>query len=603
MKSSIVSLVTFLCFFITGCGRHHYMETLHHAECIVENYPDSARLIIDTINTEKLSSKERAHYTLLDVQTRHKLFMPLPESDSLITVSERYFSSHGPDSLHVKALFYRAVIATEAGKTEDAARDAIEAWEKAKELNNDYWQAKAAELVGDQAQEMHNYKEEVKWRKLAAESYKKVGKEINSIYAIIDTSSAFLNLHDSINSCNLIDSIGKVVRLYPKESDLQDYYNYYTLFVENAYGQPQKADSLYNIIKGTAMETINKGAADLVKADILISRGEYSKCRSLLDSLKVEAESDETFILANLYYRLGKNTSDLSMVILGADSLLSLQYRLLNSALEQPITASQRDFFQYLSSQREKQKRHKERVILWIILLSLVIIMLIIVIYRIHVHRKELVIKDRIAEIYSVSEEIKEMSKKKQRIEIELECVKKELDIEIKEIKEQCAAGELTIKNQRKELVRRANEISNINKALSMKNGLVNDIYTHQWEIINNLCSEFDDDDTYSKTKWANICHELSKLRSDTFYKEIERKTDLCTDGLITGLKSQCPGLKSDDIKLAVYLISGFSVASIHYMMRAKITTIYSRRKALIKKIEKAEPRDMEKFIAAIKRL
>ena len=578
------------------------METLRKAESTVENYPDSARLIIDSINPEKLTSKEKAHYTILDVQTRHKLFMPLPESDSLITVSERYFSSHGPDSLHVKALFYRAVIATEAGKTEDAARDAIEAWEKAKELNNDYWQAKAAELVGAQANEMHNYKEELKWRRLAADSYKKAGKELSSIYNIIDIASAYLNLHDFVNALRIEDSIATVIHTYPEERYLQEHFAYHSLFIANASGAIQKADSLYNFVKGTPFQILNGNEADLVKAGILLSNGHNLECKNMLDTLNIENGSNDQFLYVDLYYRLGKSLSDISMVTWAADSLLSLQFALISSALDQPVTSSQRDFFQNLSSKKEEEKKHKESLIRWIIVLSTVSIFTVVAIYRIHLKRKEKEIRNKVAEIYSVSEEIQEMTERNRNINKQLNKVKKELEEQVEEVRKRHEMGEITIKEQKAELRRRANEINQINSILLTKNGLINEIYTEQWALINKLCSEFEDDDKLSKSKWANICKELSKLRSEAFYDEIEHKLDLCTDGLLTSLKSQCPKLSATDIRLAVYLISGFSVAAIHYMIQVPTSTVYSRRKSLINKIVKAEPRDLEMFLAAIKK-
>lgn len=578
------------------------MDTLQNSERLVEESPDSARILIDSINPEKLSSKERAHYTLLDVQTRHKLFMPLPESDSLISISEKYLSSHGPDSLHLKALFYHAVVATESGKIEDAARIAIEAWEKAKELNNHYWQAKAAELVADQANKIYNYKEELTWRKLAAEKYNKAGKEISSIYAAIDITAAYLNIHDYANAIRIEDSVANILQIYPEEKDLQEQFAYYALFTANAKGDIEKADSLYNFVKGKPLHLLYGNEADLVKANVLLLNGHLDECKNMLDTLTIEAASNDQFIYMDLYYRLGKKLSDIKMTTWAADSLLFLQSVLISSALDQPVTSSQRDFFQNQSVLKEEEKRQKDSLIRWLFLSGIVSFIVVFGIYRFLLRRKDKVIRDKVAELYSVSEEIKEMTRRNRNINSQLNKIRNDLEEQVEEVRKRYEKGEITIKEQKVELRRRAIEINRINSILQTKIGLINEIYTNQWVLINNLCSEFDKDEKFSKAKWANICKELSKLRSESFYNEIEEKLDQYSDGLVTALKLQCPKLGATDIRLAVYLMSGFSVSAIHYMLQIPTSTVYSRRKSLINKIEKAEPKDMATFLDALKR-
>lgn len=53
--------------------------------------PDSAMQILDTLNVDMLSKKERAHYCLLKVMVRDRLFKYDNETDSLLQVAENYF--------------------------------------------------------------------------------------------------------------------------------------------------------------------------------------------------------------------------------------------------------------------------------------------------------------------------------------------------------------------------------------------------------------------------------------------------------------------------------------------------------------------------------
>ena len=79
-------------------------DVLYDVECFYARHPDSALQILDTLDIEALSTKERAHFCLLKAQSISLIDFTDPEADSLLQVAEDYFSSH--NEKYFEALTY-----------------------------------------------------------------------------------------------------------------------------------------------------------------------------------------------------------------------------------------------------------------------------------------------------------------------------------------------------------------------------------------------------------------------------------------------------------------------------------------------------------------
>ena len=66
-------------------------DLLYQVESFYKKYPDSAERILDTLNIDVLSKKERAHFCLLWVELRDLSFNYDDKTDSLLQEAKRYF--------------------------------------------------------------------------------------------------------------------------------------------------------------------------------------------------------------------------------------------------------------------------------------------------------------------------------------------------------------------------------------------------------------------------------------------------------------------------------------------------------------------------------
>ncbi|MDE7442298.1 MAG: hypothetical protein K2M69_09055 [Muribaculaceae bacterium] len=331
-----------------------------------------------------------------------------------------------------------------------------------------------------------------------------------------------------------------------------------------------------------------------------------SGCRELLDSIADGCvTSEDRSMLYDQYYRLGKTTEDFNLTTQAADSLLSLQSQLISNALQQPVTATQRDFFQLLAERKEAEKQRKV-VILWrSMIIGVLVVALIITLSVISNRRKKRKINETVAAFYNASEELRTVSELNKIIEGKLTHLSEEnveLERRVSDETKRNEEVEAMIKKQQSELKRKTNKIDKLKNELNVKGGQMIDVYTDQWATINMLCREIADEGKVDSIIVANIRTELEKMKSNSFYNAIAKKLDLYGEGVITKLKDQCKLLSDEDIKLYILSVAGFSITAISLMTGTRSSTIYSRMRRILRLIDKERPADMDLFISLFKR-
>lgn len=99
-------LIIFLCFALVGCKeRQEYRDALSRAEAVMEDYPDSALVILDSLRTSQ--SDFDHHFQMqyqLQLTTAHTKLGEVFTTDSLTKSLVDYFDKHGTDD--EKALSY-----------------------------------------------------------------------------------------------------------------------------------------------------------------------------------------------------------------------------------------------------------------------------------------------------------------------------------------------------------------------------------------------------------------------------------------------------------------------------------------------------------------
>ena len=116
----LVPLVFLTCMVLSCTSQNPVDSKLKHAECIMSCCPDSALVLLQGINRNDLKKEsQRAHYSLLlsEALDRNSIYV---KSDSLILPAVDYYKYHGNVNNRLKACYYMASIAHNAGDREAA---------------------------------------------------------------------------------------------------------------------------------------------------------------------------------------------------------------------------------------------------------------------------------------------------------------------------------------------------------------------------------------------------------------------------------------------------------------------------------------------------
>lgn len=112
---------------LSSCAKQHIVlpqeDVLYRVESFFAYHPDSALAILDTLQTEMLSAKERAHYCLLKFKVRDAIALYDEESDSLLQVASSYFVGGNDKWFEAETCEALSRIAFKEGKGEQVKLD------------------------------------------------------------------------------------------------------------------------------------------------------------------------------------------------------------------------------------------------------------------------------------------------------------------------------------------------------------------------------------------------------------------------------------------------------------------------------------------------
>lgn len=135
MKNTVILFLVILFFGCTEKGQLN-QRLVEIDTLLLREKPDSAKLLLDKIPSSSLQSdEEKAYYYMLLTHTKYWLYEPI-KSDSLINFSVDYYSKTRDEKKLARSIYYRGMVLSGQGKSEDCIKDLKEA-EALAEKNKD----------------------------------------------------------------------------------------------------------------------------------------------------------------------------------------------------------------------------------------------------------------------------------------------------------------------------------------------------------------------------------------------------------------------------------------------------------------------------------
>lgn len=315
-------LVLFLILFLSAChGGGNKTALLHQADSLMQEYPDSALTILESIpHPEKLYGSDKAEYALFLTRAKTKLNI-YQKSDSLIRIAVDYYDRSWDKARKMQAYYYRGCVYRDMRCMDLAVKDFLQALKvMPKESEELYWGAIYEKLAGCY-EDQDLYENAMHAHHKAYEIYLKQKNNGALFYALRGIGHVFMLKHQNDSALvyyqKALDIAEEIGEDYQKSILLGEIGILY-----NEMGEPQKANKYITESISSAPIGTDLFTEYLWKGNILRNMHLMDSARYYLNHSK---SSPYIFTRGGSYgelYKLEKEMGNYPEAIAAADSFI-----------------------------------------------------------------------------------------------------------------------------------------------------------------------------------------------------------------------------------------------------------------------------------------
>jgi len=528
--NKLMPILAALLALLAACSRG-FRDDLQRADDLMETAPDSAMALLQAVDTATLAGRDIPYYALLYTQAQVKTDAA-PASDSLIAIALESFRHDPAPALRLRAHFYSAKIAFNNCNFAEAMKNVVISYDIAKRLDDAYWVAKSAEMMGDIFTDTYNHPQSAIYTEEAAKYYLKAGKIRNHRYAMCDLATRNINLGNLDRSLTILDSIRSVAtHETPVDSGL---YNYAIGAMLPAILDLERYDELEKLLNTYNSDSTYEENFSilLVKSYIAANKGDSTgMASSLFEAYQMSDFERERIRALYASYCNAFTLGQYKEAALMSDTLIALQSKIAKQMLYESVSSIQKDYYLTETQNQRQHSRTLKHIIIAVSIASIIIITLVVLLYHQNLRAKRAELEANIAAIMQYKET---SAQDKTKIEI---------------------------------------------------------LLRERWSIFNNLCNEYFEFGQTPKARRRildKIDIELKRLGNTETLKAIEQSTDSYIGGLISAAHTECTFLNNQDFILLSLILNKYPSRTICVILDIKYKNYYLRKSRLIKKISES---------------
>ena len=583
-------------------------DTLHRAEALMNEYPDSAWTLLNTISPDEMGqNRNRALYALLYTQAQDKTYRD-ETNDSLISVAVDYYRNTDDVRHKFLSYYYKGRVHFNAKDYLSATTCYMEAEQLAKEVDDDYLVGLLYAELGRIYNIYYDYPKSLEAYQKAAECYERAGKIRHRNYMWLNQSLVYRNLNRFEESEKFLRKTLESAQEKGDNTLIKSCMgNLVLLYIEEK--RMQEAQELYVALESVA--GINYGSASFMGklAQMYASKDEYVEALALLE--RGWACAEERMDSVNLYIsssallaKQGKNDLAYQELLKG----VTLQNKEAKQTLQQPVLTAQRD---YLSEKLEFEayRIQVERLlrVFYILFFTILLSVVAFVLCRKLKKKKKV---------------INELKQKKEQAEQRISSLLQQLDDD----KEKADRTIKSLKDEIAQIEKGSNEAVNL-EALVQK--LENDSKRNS-EIVTYLREELKSQEAeyrqyydrlvenfrISMATMGEIMLDFEEIKApNTFVenvikqwkknyfvgskalKNLEKLVNEYHDDAMSHFRKEVHFRHQEDYQLVCYLFAGVSIKVIAWLLSKSETGVYQWRIRLRDKIELSDFKHKELYL------
>ena len=603
MKGKYCIFLLFILVALISCNDPKSVtDTLHRAEALMNEYPDSVWTLLNTISPDEMGqNRNRALYALLYTQAQDKTYRD-ETNDSLISVAVDYYRNTDDVRHKFLSYYYKGRVHFNAKDYLSATTCYMEAEQLAKEVDDDYLVGLLYAELGRIYNIYYDYPKSLEAYQKAAECYERAGKIRHRNYMWLNQGLVCRNLDRFDESERLLRMVLDSAQGKGDDTLIKSCMgNLVLLYIEEK--RMQEAQELYVALESVA--GINYGSASFkgVLSQMYASKDGYVEALSLLE--RGWACAEERMDSVNLYIsssallaKQGKNDLAYQELLKG----VTLQNKEAKQTLQQPVLTAQRDYLsEKLEFEAYKLRMEKRLRILYILLFALAIVMVVYVLSRKLKKEKEKARK-------TIDELNHEMLQRDKESRHKIASLLEELEDKDKF----ASASILCLRNelQKQEedyhrYIKKAEELQyRLEDKLSQKTVLMADLFKNWFASMSKLLSvlvQNGKEETKNKklrkevTIWQEKYYEGNKA-----YREVEKLVNRYNDDAMLHFRQEMKWTEETDYRRVCYFFAGFSIHLIAILMEETEDSIYQKRHRLRKYLESSDLLHKDLYLALL---
>ena len=545
MKRISFIIVTILACFIS-CTPKSVRDTLSDIETFIQERPDSALAILDTMDRTSLTtSKSRAYHALLHAMALDKNFIDVSD-DSIAQIAVDYFSKHGPQKYHARSLYYLGLAFYYQKDYNKAIVEFTKAEEIARECDSLYLGISKIKKA-DSYSKTYNGIEALKMLEEASDIYKAISNEYHIKVTSLKLANAYYNLNYFEESERLLDSLlNDSMDVDIITSALT---SYAFLKVNKEVPDYDDAVSIYNDLL-TKYDLSYMAYNDYwAWAYSLNALGRNEEAHELINQLILEEPSGTS---SYWQYMIAKSDGKQESALSHLEDYIKYNDLEVFDALKQSLALSQRDYYQSQSELSDYKANNARQASLIIILVSILSAVFVLIFIRAYVRRKE---------------------DEKEKYLLYISEINRQLDEARKEDYPALKKKYLSLYKAKFETI-----------------GALYEQYIHAKDLLHGESS------VYRKVVAIVDDFALNYQNSEKF----EAMLDEDLDNIMTNLRASVPSLKKMDHAIFSLYAIGFDVTTISHLLNTSMNTIYIRKSRIKSKINENNPPHKEQFFEVL---
>lgn len=530
----------FIILLFAACGHDSIPTQMQVAEAIMQERPDSALQLLDSIDTATLTTDEqRALYALLLTQARDKNYF-LETDDSLISTAVDYYTRQGNKNREQLARYYKGEILLQNGEYGKAVTEALKSLDIAKNEKDWFEIGRCHQIIADAYHSTYNLQQAIVYRDSSYMYFEKAGKNNFAVYALIDLAGEMIGIKDYENGeraliktskiCPKDDSIALgliqslYVNLFRKKGDYQESIKHYHLqhyYFGDNYHEYQNYSHVAEVY------------LNLNKADSA--------------AYFLEKERNSNPLYKNIYqyylsnYKLAKQLKNDSLIIASLEELDSINENISGRLIENNVALAEKEFYNRKALEEQYKSFIFKSICIIILILSIAVLIITQVIHRYRLKNQKLENEKKIYQIKLFVDEQQEM-------------MKKLFSERFSEIDTLCAKYFKYIETNK--------PVSNIVK---------------------------------------DVEKQFMAIKDDDSFESLHNYVNCVDNDILTKFKTEIPELKVTDIQFITFKLAGFSPRSICLLLNLSTQNYYTKCTRLRNKVEKTNPIHKNEFLEALK--